>query len=61
MENLMHYIGVQSTAQKQGGGSFEENENQPIHQVLRPDQLMSFVGYYVWSSADRAWDSPIMI
>jgi hypothetical protein len=61
MENLMNYLGVQSTTQKQGGGSFEENENQPIHQVLRLDQLMSFVGYDVWTSAATAWDSPIMI
>ena len=33
---------------KKGGGSIEENENQPIHQVLRPDQLMSVEGDYVW-------------
>jgi hypothetical protein len=32
---------------KKGGGSIEENENQPIHQVLRPDQLMSVEGHYV--------------
>jgi hypothetical protein len=29
---------------KQGGGSAEENENQPIHRVLRPDQLVTSEG-----------------
>jgi len=47
MEYLMHYVGIQSIAQKRRGGSIEENENQPIHQVLRPDQLMSVEGDYV--------------
>jgi len=46
---------------KNGGGSIEENENQPIHQVLRPDQLMSVEGDYVWTSAARARDPPIMV
>jgi len=46
---------------KKGGGSIEENENQPIHQVLRPDQLMSVEGDYVWTSAARAKGSPIMV
>jgi len=36
---------------KKGGGSIEENKTQPIHQVLRPDQLMSVAGDYVWTSA----------
>jgi len=46
---------------KKGGGSVEENENQPIHQVLRPDQFMSVKGDYVWTAAARARDSPIMV
>ena len=46
---------------KMWGGSIEENENQPIHQVLRPDQLMLVKGDYVWTSAARAQDSPIMV
>jgi hypothetical protein len=46
---------------KRGGGSIEEDENQPIHQVLRPDQLMSVEGDYVWTSAARAKGSPIMV
>jgi hypothetical protein len=29
---------------KKGGGSAEENENQPIHRVLRPDQLVTSEG-----------------
>jgi hypothetical protein len=46
---------------KRGGGSIEDNENQPIHQVLRPDQLTSVKGDYVWTSAARAKGSPIMV
>jgi len=46
---------------KKGGGSIEENENQPIHQVLRPDQLMSVEGDYVWSSAARPEGSTVII
>jgi hypothetical protein len=29
---------------KKGGGSAEENKNQPIHRVLRPDQLVTSEG-----------------
>jgi len=36
---------------KQWGRSIEENPNQPIHQVIRPDQLMSVKGDYVWTLA----------
>jgi hypothetical protein len=46
---------------KRGGGSGEENENQPIHQVLRPDQLTSGEGDYFWTSPARAKGSPIMV
>jgi hypothetical protein len=34
MGNWMHYLGNRSTAPK-------ENEHQPIHRVLRPDQLVT--------------------
>jgi len=46
---------------KKGGGSVEENENQPIHQVLKPDQLTSVEGDYVWTSAATVKGSPIMV
>jgi hypothetical protein len=46
---------------KTGGGSVEENENQPIHQVLRSDQLTSVEGDYVWTSAARAKGSQIIV
>jgi len=46
---------------KNEGGSVEENENQPIHHVLRPDQLMSVERDYIWTSAARAEGSPIMV
>jgi hypothetical protein len=46
---------------KMGGGSIDDNENQPIHQVLRPDQLMSVEGDYVWTSSARAKRSLIMV
>jgi len=46
---------------KKGGGSIEQNKNQPVHQVLRPDQLMSVEGDYVSTWAARAQGSPIMV
>jgi hypothetical protein len=36
---------------KKGGGSAEENENQPIHRVLRPDQLVTSEGETVQVTA----------
>jgi hypothetical protein len=46
---------------RRGGSSIEENENHPIHQVLRPDQLISVERDYVWTAAARARDLPIMV
>jgi hypothetical protein len=46
---------------RRGGSSIEENENHPIHQVLRPDQLISVERDYVWTATARARDSPIMV
>jgi len=46
---------------KMGQGTIEDNENQPIHQVLRPDQLLSVEGDYVSISAARAKSSPIVV
>jgi hypothetical protein len=44
MGNRMHYPGVRSTALKIGGGSAKGNKNQPIHCVLRPEQLVTSEG-----------------
>jgi len=61
METMMNCLCIRSIVQKMGGGSIEENENQPIHPILRPPQLMSVEGDYVWTSVSRAKGSPIMV